>query len=80
MVVEDCEMAGMKDRNSVLLNASTGGVACDVQFNNKPTLSYLYSGKKYLSMTNSYHNSNNCRDHMVSGTSVASIGNIVVDP
>ena len=50
MVVEACEMAAMKDGNTILLNESTYGVACEEQFNKTPTLSYLDSGKKYLSM------------------------------
>ena len=80
MVVESCEIAAMKDVNYVLLNESTYGVACKVQFNKKLTLSYLDGGKKYLSMPNSNHNLKNCWGQMVCGTSAALIGNFVVDP
>ena len=52
MVVEACEMAATKDRNDVLLNESTDCVACEVQFNKTPNISYLDSGKKYLSIPN----------------------------
>ena len=48
MVVEACEMAAMKDINSVILNESTYVVVYKVQFNKTLTLSYLDSGKKYL--------------------------------
>ena len=50
-VVEACEMAAMKYGNSVLLNESTDGVSCELQFNKTINISYLDSGKKYLSMT-----------------------------
>ena len=46
----------------------------EVQLNKTLTLSYLESGKKYLSMPDSNHDSKNCRGQMVSGTSAASIG------
>ena len=46
MVVESCEMDVTKDRNAVLLNESTYGVACKAQFNKTPTLSYPENGKK----------------------------------
>ena len=59
MVVEACEMAAMKYINAVLLNESTDGVAYKVQFNNTLTFSYLDSGKKYLSISDSNHNSKN---------------------
>ena len=52
MVVEACEMAVIKYGNAVLLNESTDCVACEVQFNKTPTISYLDSGKKYLSIPN----------------------------
>ena len=68
MVVEACEMAAMKDGNYVLLNESTYGVACEVQFNKPLTISHLNVGKKYLSMTNSNNKSKNRQGHMVSGT------------
>ena len=50
MMVEACEMAEMKDGNVVVLNESTYGVACEVQFNKTLNLSYLDGGKKYLYM------------------------------
>ena len=59
MVVEACEMAAMKDVNAVLLNESTDSVEFEVQFNKTITLAYLDGGKKYLSMPNSNHNTNN---------------------
>ena len=80
MVVEACEMASTKDRNDVLLNESTYGVAYEVQFNMTLTISYLDGGKKYLSMTDPNHNSKKCQGQTVSGTSAASIVNFVVDP
>ena len=80
MVFEACEMAAMKDRNSVHLNESTYGVACEVKFNKTLTISYLNGGKIYLSMPNSNENLKNCQGQMVSGTSAASIGNFVVYP
>ena len=46
MMVEACEMAAVKDGNAVLLNDSTDGVACEVQFNKTLTISYLDVGKK----------------------------------
>ena len=60
MLVEACEMAAIKDGNYILLNESTDGVACKIQFNKKLTLSYLDGGKKYRSMPDSNHNSKNC--------------------
>ena len=73
-------MSTMKDGNAVLLNESTYGVACKVQFNKKLTLSYLDGGEKHLSMPNSNHNLKNYQGQMVSGTSAAQIGNFVIDP
>ena len=74
MVVEACELDATKDGNTVLLNESTYGVVYEVQLNKTLTLSYLDSGKKYLYMPDSNHNSKNFRGQMVSGTSAASIG------
>ena len=79
MVLEAFEMSAMKYRNAVLMNDSTDGVACEVQFNKPLTISHLNVGKKYLSMTNSNNKSKNRQGHMVSGISAASIGNFVVD-
>ena len=73
MVVEVCEISVMKDINAVLLNDSKDGVAFKEQFNKTITISYLVGGNKYLSMSDSNHNSKNCRGQMVSGTSAASI-------
>ena len=39
MVIEACEMAAMKYVNAILLNDSTYGFACEVQFNKTLTLS-----------------------------------------
>ena len=50
MVVEYCEMAAMKDGNTVLLNDSIYGVTYEVQLNKTLTIFYLDSGRKYLSM------------------------------
>ena len=80
MVVEACEMAAMKDGNSVLLNYSTDGVSFEVEFNKTLDFSYLDGGKKYLSIPDSNHNSKKRQGQMFSGTSSASIGNFVVDP
>ena len=60
MVVEACEMASMKYGNAVLFNESTDCVVCKVQFNKTPMISYLDSGKKYVSMPDSNNNSKNC--------------------
>ena len=39
MVAEACEMYAMKDGNTIILNESTDGVACEIQFNKTLTLS-----------------------------------------
>ena len=44
MVVEACEMAAMKDGNSVLLDKPTDGIACEVKFNKTLNISYIYGG------------------------------------
>ena len=48
IVVEACEISATKDGNSIFLNESTDGFACEVQFNKTLTISYLDSGNKYL--------------------------------
>ena len=79
MVVEASEISSMKDDNVVLFNGLIDGVSCEVNFNNNITIYYLLGKKKYLSLPNTHHSMNNCRDKMVSGASAASIGQFLVD-
>ena len=76
IAVEATEKVG----NAVLLNHSTDGVSCEVQWNLDQLKSFLQGKSNQLALTDTNHNAKNLRYQLIGGSSVASIGKFAVDP
>lgn len=67
-------------RNSAVLNQTTDGVSCEVQWNMQTLLDYLDGLTNVCSLPDPNHNAKCCRFQLVGGSCAACIGNYVVDP
>ena len=80
MVINSCNTAVLEDGNSAIINESTDGVSCEVEWNKKLTLDYLDGKKNYISLPDTNHNVKNSRYQLIGGSSAATIGSFVFDP
>jgi len=80
LVVDACLIVEKDDGNVVLLNQTTDGVSCEVQWNLKVARRYLLGEINYMSFPDTNHNVKNLRYQLVGGASVAAIGRFVLDP
>ena len=79
-VMEACEIVAKISGNAVILDTSTDGVSCEVQFNKALTLAYLEGDKNQISLPDTNHNVKNSRYQLLGGSSPASIGHFTFDP
>lgn len=66
--------------NAVVLNHSTDGVSCEVQWNFDTLKLFLQGKSNQLPLTDTNHNAKNLRYQLMGGSSVATIGKFAVDP
>ena len=66
-VVEACEEAAKEVGNLVVLNTSTDGVSCEVQWNLSVLVDYLQGKINYISLPDPNHNVKNLRGQMIGG-------------
>jgi hypothetical protein len=67
-------------RNVAILNQTTNGVSCEVQWNLESTLTYLDVSINHVLLPDSNHNINYLRYQLLGGSSAACIGSYVFDP
>ena len=80
LCVEALKEAADSDGNSVILNQSTDGVTCEVDWNKQVTLLYLDGTINNISLTDPNHNVKNGRYQWIGGSSAAVMGFYVFNP
>ena len=75
-----CEEAAKIVGNVAVLNGSTDGVSCEVQWNLTVTQEFLDGKKNYISVPDTNHNVKNSRYQLIGGSSAAVMGRYVFDP
>ena len=79
MVISLCESAAEKSGNTVVLNQSTDGVSCEVEYNLDMICGYLQGKHDHTALPDTNHNIKNQRYQYIGGSSPASIGHYVFD-
>jgi hypothetical protein len=79
-VIKYCNQAAKSDANIAVLNASTDGVSCEVEFNKICTLKYLDGKSNTISLPDTNHNVKNLRYQLIGGSSAATLGHYCFDP
>ena len=62
-----CEEAENQDGNKLILNESTDGVSCEVEWNKPPNLAYLGGYNNCISILDSNQNAKNLLYQMIGG-------------
>jgi hypothetical protein len=75
-----CAILQLEAKQFCLLNHSTDGVSCEMDWNRKSTLEYLQGKSNQLSFPDTNHNVKNCRYQMIGGSCAAVLGMFCFDP
>ena len=76
VALETCEESAKQDDNTVILNESTDGVSCELEWNKSLTLAYLDGDNNHIFLLDPNHNANNLRYQLIGGSSPSTIGNL----
>jgi hypothetical protein len=79
-VLEACLDAAYRVGNVAVLNQTTDGVSCEVQWNLEATLAYLDGSINHILLPDPNHSIKNLRYQLLGGSSAACIGSYVFDP
>jgi len=79
-IIKLCQQASVQVGNCIVLNQSTDGVSCEVEWNKQSVLNFLAGDSNVCALPDPNHNAKNGHYQQFGGSCAAVIGHYVIDP